>query len=255
MKSTRDGATTSRVMFGTTPIEYAIGRSARKKTVAIAVDSAAQINRDAGCLPVQVRAPIDTPIATLDAIVLRKAAWIVGRLRRMEDLPPPPSPRRFESGETFLYAGRQYRLKRTRSDGEVRLLGRYLLLPTERGTTAQIAAASRETLVRWYKARAAERVQARVPTWATKLGVTPRQIWIRDPKSRWGSADRDGNLRFNWRIVQAPTALFDYVVAHELAHLLHPDHTPAFWSTLGHVMPDYEARREKLRRLGPKLVW
>jgi hypothetical protein len=255
MKSARAGATTSRVMFGTTAIEYAIGRSARKKTVAIAVAAAAPTGRDTGRLPVQVRAPIDTPVATLDAIVLRKAAWIVDKLRRLEDLPPPPSPRRFESGETFLYAGRQYRLKRTRSDGEVCLLGGYLILPSEREKTTQSAATRREALVRWYKARAAERVQARVPTWAAKLGATPRQIWIRDPKSRWGSADRDGNLRFNWRIVQAPTALLDYVIAHELAHLLHPDHTPAFWSALGQAMPDYEARREKLRRLGPKLVW
>ncbi len=245
---------TSRVLFGTTPIDYAIRWSARSKTVAIAVDAAAQLDDAAGGLPVQVRAPIDTPIARLDAIVHRKAAWILDKLRRLEDLPPPPSPRCFDSGETFLYAGRQYRLKRTRSAGDVRLLGGYLILPVPPGTPPT-AEGCREALVRWYKARAEERLHARLPHWASKLGVTPRHVWIRDPRGRWGSADRDGNLRFNWRIVQAPTALLDYVVAHELAHLLHPDHTPAFWSTLGQAMPDYESRREKLRRLGRKLVW
>lgn len=136
------------------------------------------------------------------------------------------------------------------------MLGGYLILPQPpRTTPPKSPEQSRDRLIHRYKARAAERVPARVPTWATKLGVTPRQIWIRDPKSRWGSADRDGNLRFNWRIVQAPTALFDCVIALELAHLLHPDHTTAFWSALGHAMADYEARRERLRRLGPKLVW
>ena len=59
----------------------------------------------------------------------------------------------------------------------------------------------------------------------------------------------------NWRIVQAPTRLIDYVVAHELVHLVYPDHTRDFWATLGREMPDYEARREALRRLGRQVVW
>ena len=62
-------------------------------------------------------------------------------------------------------------------------------------------------------------------------------------------------MRLNWRIIQAPMALVDYVVAHELTHLLHKNHSPAFWARLGAAMPDYERRREELRRLGPQLGW
>ena len=95
----------------------------------------------------------------------------------------------------------------------------------------------------------------RVGAWSTKLGLHPSSVLIREPKKRWGSADATGNIRLNWRIVQMPTRLLDYVVAHELVHVAHPDHTREFWRTLGRAMPDYEARRESLRRLGRQLVW
>jgi predicted metal-dependent hydrolase len=62
-------------------------------------------------------------------------------------------------------------------------------------------------------------------------------------------------LRINWRILQAPKRLVDYVVAHEVTHLIHEHHGRAFWATLGRVMPDYEARKERLRELGPRWVW
>ena len=94
MKSARAGATTSRVMFGTTPIEYAIGRLPRKTMAAIAIAAGAQTDSAVGRLPVQVPAPIDTLVATLDVIVLRTATGIGDTLRCLEDLLPPPSPRR-----------------------------------------------------------------------------------------------------------------------------------------------------------------
>ena len=76
-----------------------------------------------------------------------------------------------------------------------------------------------------------------------------------EQRKRWGSADARGCVRFNWRIVQAPQRLVDYVVAHELVHLRYPSHTRDFWAELGVVMSDYEARREELRRMGPLLIW
>ena len=90
---------------------------------------------------------------------------------------------------------------------------------------------------------------------STRLGLHPSSVLIREPRKRWGSTDARGNIRFNWRIIQAPTRLIDYVVAHELVHLAHPDHTRDFWATLGRAMPDYEVRREALRRLGRQVVW
>jgi predicted metal-dependent hydrolase len=62
-------------------------------------------------------------------------------------------------------------------------------------------------------------------------------------------------VRFNWRIIQAPMRLVDYVVAHEVVQLVHDDHGREFWAALGRLLPDYEARRERLRTEGPRLVW
>ena len=98
-------------------------------------------------------------------------------------------------------------------------------------------------------------VVAQVGVPVLRFGVPEPGVVIRDQQRRWGSCDRRGTLRVNWRIVQAPMRLVDYVVAHELAHLRHQDHSKAFWALLGRAMPDYEPRREALRRMGAKLGW
>lgn len=237
----------SEIHFGRTIIPYAIERGRRQKTVAIGVDPVDGV---------RVRAPSDTPITRLDDIVHRKAKWIIDRQRRYEDLPPPPSPREFVSGETFRYLGRQYRLKVERGDdGDTRVRvveGRLIVPVPARGHAATEA---RARLIAWYRERAQARIPERVTTWSAKLDLHPASVLIREQQKRWGSADAKGNIRFNWRIIQAPTRLIDYVAAHELVHLVYPDHTRDFWATLGRAMPDYEGRREGLRRLGRQVVW
>lgn len=91
--------------------------------------------------------------------------------------------------------------------------------------------------------------------WAERTGVSPSKVSIASQRRRWGSCLPSGEVRLNWRIVGAGKRLVEYVVAHELTHLRHPDHTPAFWRALGSVMPDFEVRRAQLRDIGPRLVW
>jgi predicted metal-dependent hydrolase len=239
----------SEVRFGTTTIPYVVIRGRRRKTVAVAVDPRGRV---------ELRAPADTPLERLDRIVHRKAAWIVERVRRSRDLPPPPSPRELVSGETLLYLGRQMRLKVENGDGAhgPRLIAGRLVVTAEAVLPpAERAARVRRQLVAWYRRHAEERIPERVEIWRQRTGLEPAGVLIRSQASRWGSCDAKGVLRFNWRIVQAPVRLVDYVAAHELAHLLHPGHTPDFWAALGRILPDYEARRGDLRRLGDRLVW
>lgn len=230
------------IEWGTTRIPYVLDRSARKRTLSIRVLPGGEV---------EVVAPVDAPLERIEAIVRRKAKWIVDRKRRAEDVPPAPSAREYESGETFLYLGRQYRLRvRKGAEEPVKLRGRLLEVGGRGGEEAV-----RERLVEWYRAHASRHLPARVERWAPKLGVSPRAVLLREPKRRWGSCDAARNVRLNWRIIQAPMSLVDYVVAHELVHLLHEDHGREFWATLGRVMPDYDDRRERLRKLGPSLVW
>ena len=233
----------SEVRFGLTAIPYMVRRSQRRGTVSIAIDPS---------MGVLLTAPQTTPIARLDRVVHDKARWIVERLRRGSADAERTAPREFVNGETFLYLGRQYRLRIVAGAvAKVVLTGGRLAVTVPVGS----AAAVRKAVVAWYRHHAAERLPERAAIWAKKLGVAVPVVLIRDQRRRWGSCAPKGNLRFNWRTVQAPMRLVDYVVAHELVHLGHRHHTAAFWAALGRVMPDYEARREALRGMGARLEW
>lgn len=238
----------SSVRYGTTNLAYVVQRGRRVKTVAIAVDREG----------VLVRAPAETSLDRLDEIVRGKARWIAERLRRFRELPPSPSEREFVSGETFLYLGRQARLlvQPGSQREKVRLVsGRLVVQVAPDLVGRDRAAAVKKKLVAWYRAHAATRLPERVEPWRAYLGLAPAGVLIRSQEKRWASCDVSGVLRFNWRIVQAPVSLIDYVVVHELVHLEHRHHTPDFWAALGRVLPDYEERREALRQIGGRLVW
>ena len=120
---------------------------------------------------------------------------------------------------------------------------------------ARQAAEVRQALISWLHRHATERLPERVAAWRAKAGVAMPRVVIADQRKRWGSCGRTGTLRLNWRIVQAPMRLVDYVVVHELVHLRHRGHDRDYWQALGRVMPDYERRREELRQCGAGLAW
>ena len=103
------------------------------------------------------------------------------------------------------------------------------------------------------KRLAHDRLAARVAHHAAALGRAPGRITLRDPRSRWGSCSGRGDLMFSWRLAMAPPAVLDYVAAHEVAHLLHMDHSPRFWAAVARLMPDHAPRRLWLRREGAAL--
>jgi predicted metal-dependent hydrolase len=238
----------SRVQFGLTPIEYKIQRSHRRTTISIAIDP------DVGVL---VTAPRLVARERLDQVVLTKGHWIARGLRHLSDRPPANHSKEFVSGEGFYYLGRQYRLRlETGPIRPLRLENGILTLPVPPGLSeANVEGYARAALVDWYRGRAGKYLKARCRAWAHKLKVEPQALALSEPATRWGSTSKDGTIRLNWRIVQAPSTLVDYVVAHELCHLVHRDHGREFWSMLGRVMPDYEARKQRLREVGPGMIW
>ena len=237
---------TSAISWGNTRLTYAIRRSARrKKTVAVTVDPGGGV---------LLLAPEDFSISRLNEVARRKAGWIVQRLRRVGSNGVPPSPREFVSGESVMYLGRHYRLKVLPAEsGDAKLRGGWLHVPAPAG--AEQRDHVRAALVSWLRRHAAERLPERVEMWRSKVGVEMPPVVISDQKRRWGSCDRSGTIRLNWRIIQAPMRLVDYVVVHELVHLRHRDHGRDYWQALGRIMPNYERRRGDLRRRGAALVW
>ena len=237
---------TSAVTWGGSQLPYTIHRSARrKKTVAVTVDPAGNV---------LVVAPERVATDRLDAIVRRKVEWIARRLRNAETHGPPLSPREFVSGESVLYLGRHYRLKvHPHETGDAKLRGGWLHVPAPGDVpqTVQVRAA----VVSWLRCRAAERLPERVAAWQPRAGVAMPRVVIADQRKRWGSCDQRGTIRLNWRIIQAPMRVVDYVVVHELLHLRHGGHGGDYWQAVGRVMPDYERRREDLRQRGVGLAW
>lgn len=234
------------IVWGNTQMPYTIRRSARRrKTVTVTVDSSSSV---------LLAAPTDFPTAELDAVVRRKAPWIEKQIRRQKSQDPRPGPREFVSGESVLYLGRHYRLKVClHDDGPAKLRGRWLEVPAGagEGQPDQVRAA----LISWFRLQAEGRLPERVSAWHAKFGVPMPPVLVASQRKRWGSCGSQGTIRLNWRIVQAPMRLVDYVVVHELAHLRHRGHGRDYWQAVGRVMPDYDRRRKELRELGGRLVW
>ena len=243
------------VRYGDAAIEYEVRRSRkRRKTIQITVRGA-----DANGAPaVVVASPVATPAAELEAIVLRRAAWIV---RRAEAAREAAAPRRFADGGTLPYLGRDVRLTvEDASDVEAakaRFDGRRLRVLVPRDPDGggpgedERNEAVRGALAAWYRERAGLLLPERVAGWWPRFGEgDPPRVLVRDQKRRWGSCARDGTLRLNWRCVMLEPALADYVVVHELAHLEVRNHSPAFWRRAASVMPDARSRRARLREAG-----
>ena len=107
----------------------------------------------------------------------------------------------------------------------------------------------------WFRQHAEAYLPQRLAEVCSRHGLKKPVMAVGEQKARWGSCDARGTLRINWRIIQAPVSLVDYVLLHELTHRVHPAHDRAFWAALGQKMPDYEDRRRRLREMGPSLVW
>ena len=234
------------VRFGGAAIEYEVRRSERrKKTVQITVDGNG----------VQVAAPADTPDSELQAIVRKRAAWI---LNHAADTALGAAPKRFVSGETLPYLGRNVRLivePVEEHAPEVRFdHWRFRVSVPSSLEGEERYQRIRRALVDWYRARAAERLRSGVQRWWPRLGNGGEpQILIRDQRQRWGSCAPDGTLRFNWRIMMLEASLVEYVIVHELVHLNIKNHSADFWRALASLLPDVEHRRRRLREAGKTL--
>lgn len=125
-------------------------------------------------------------------------------------------------------------------------------LPTETFTSA-VSPKQKEALEKRYRQAAREYFSSRVSFYAKILQVTFSSITIRNQKTRWGSCSSRGTLSFNWRLMLAPPRILDYVVVHELCHLIHMNHSADFWREVERILPDYKESRKWLKENGHTL--
>jgi hypothetical protein len=225
---------------------------------------------------VTVFAPRRLGEESIRTIVRKKAPWILRRQAKIREAGAAYPPKEYVSGEVFPYLGRRYRLEVSPFSGHAvpicrlrqgrldisslsregapvcRLLRGRLRVEIPRALSGEKARAAVKRAVReWYLRRAEEKIRERLPRFAAELGVKAAGIEIRDQKGRWGSCSRTGTLRFNWRIVASPLDLLDYLIVHELSHLLHPNHSSRFWREVRRLIPECDRMRARLREHGP----
>lgn len=232
--------------FGDTTIEYQVRRShRRRKTVQVTIDGGG----------VQVLAPADMPSEDLQALVRKRAPWIVNHAS--EEM-VAATPKRFVSGETLPYLGRNVCMVFKPGDvrsPEIRFdHWRFNITVPQDLSDSERYERVRRTIVAWYRNKASTRLETSVRKWLPRFGGgTVPEVLVRDQRQRWGSCAPDGSLRFNWRVMMLKPALVDYVVVHELAHLSVRSHSADYWALVNRVMPDAQERRQKLREAGKTL--
>jgi predicted metal-dependent hydrolase len=213
-------------------IEYKLAKSERK-TASI------YIERDGS---ISVLAPEQWNQEQIEKMLERKRPWIYRGLAEWEDLNATRITREFVSGEGFLYLGRTYRLRIVENQNKPLLLkDGYFCLRSDMTHHAQ------EIFKEFYRKKGQPKIAERVEYYKHKMGVKPGQVRVMELKNRWASCSNGGDLNFHWKCIMAPLRIMDYIVVHELAHLIHINHTEAFWGEIDKVMPDYRERKDWLR--------
>jgi len=204
---------------------------------------------------VLVRAPWWADDREVARVLEKSASWIQKRLDGVKENAATLGP---ESG-TILYLGKPRPLRVVAErilPAATPDLGRVTIqVPADWDGPRRVARLRRE-VERWYRDRAGELLPARVAAYAPMVGVPVPQVRISSARKRWGSCNPAcRRLNLAWRLVMAPLDLVDYVVVHELCHLKEPNHGPEFWRLVAKALPDWQARRSRLRRLAVDLAW
>jgi predicted metal-dependent hydrolase len=218
-------------------LDYKIVSSSKRKKLTITVE------RDRS---VVVHVPEGTSEATVQEIVDAKRQWLLEKLRHPQkymDRPHAPG-KELVSGESMPYLGRNYRIELIDSDSENIRFDQKFFVPRS------LASERQKAFRRWYAEKASERILPRVRQTAKALGVALNDAKIVDNRFRWGSCTPKDNVTFNWRLIKAPVFVIDYVIAHELAHLIEANHTPRFWNIVKAQVPGMEKAKAWLKEHG-----
>lgn len=234
----------SHIQYGNRKIFFNIERTNRRKTVCIKLDRHGDV---------VVYCPLSLANDHIEKIVRKRACWIVEKQALVKNTDSGGPAKEFVSGESFPYLGRQYRLKIIKSNSEKKyecklIRGRFNVKIDQNLNDGKNKENVKKALSNWYFERAEEKIPERVNIYVKLIGKQPETIEIKNHKRRWGSCSQNGVVRFNWNIVMAPVTVLDYVVVHELCHLIYPHHSDQFWKKVGAIIPDFEKRRDRLKK-------
>lgn len=225
------------IQYGSRRIDFFLEFS-KRKSLGITVDPDMQV---------MVKAPEGTALERIDSVILKKAAWIIKQQSFFLSFHPKMPPRQYVNGETHLYLGRQYQLKIEEQDKEALCFsGRYMIV------TVKEKERVRQLVKGWYRERAkmkfADIAEPLIQQFE-KYKVKPSGLYVQEMQTRWGSCTPKGKIILNPELLKAPKGCIEYVIVHELCHLVHRHHTRKFFDLQKKEMPDWEKWKNRLENL------
>ncbi|MCA9407704.1 MAG: M48 family metallopeptidase [Candidatus Omnitrophica bacterium] len=217
-------------------IEYQLCRSSARRTLAISIDDKAKVT---------VSVPLRVALKDIHRFLNEKSHWINEKVAEARKNLDYLQSRRFDHGNEFLYLGKKYPIV-IKSSQNKRLQfnfedNQWLATIPEDFSEEEREEKIKDKLKRWYRQQAEELIGSRIFHYSRIIGIGPKKIAIRTQKRMWGCCDYNTQtIHINWQIILSPLEVVDYVVVHEICHLLVPNHSKRFWNKVAKVMPRYK---------------
>ena len=216
-------------------MRYEITRSNRK-TIALKISPDGKL---------EVAAPANATDEAIENIVNKKKFWLYKTINKIKEKASKSLKKEFISGELFWYLGKRYRLDITHNcehRGLKFLHNKFVLNSYDKAKAEQL-------FKEFYKQKAKEKLEIQVIKYAKQMGVQYQELKFLDMKKRWGSCTNEGNIILNSHLIKAPMYVIDYIIVHELAHLMEYNHSQRFWNIVKTQISDFEEHKRWLDSL------
>lgn len=217
----------------------------KRKTIGIYIDLYGNI---------EMRVPKEATEKQILSVMEEKWTWVQKKSKEMRDRIVGHTEKVYKHGEEFLYLGKEYPILILVNGEEkqdyVIFKEDKLYIHVKEHNEERI----KQALKRFYYKQCKAVVEKRIKLYQSEFKVKPRGIRISDNKSNWGSCNSRYELTFNWKLAMAPIEVIDYVVVHEMCHMIHLNHERSFWRLVGKIIPDYEERKAWLARSSWKMI-
>ncbi len=217
-------------------------RSSKRKTVSIKISKG----------KVFINAPNFITHSTIEAILIKKQAWIKSKLAIQEKI-ATIQPKQFINDEEFLYLGQHYTLQIIAGLRSSVHIDHNALIITTKKQSVNDANTLKKLLIQWYRQQAEIILKEKTDAYAKLIGVNPTSVTIKTFKARWGSCNIKAGIQYNWKIIMAPETIIDYLVIHELCHIHHHNHSVVYWQTVAKFCEHYKEYGKWLKLNGAYL--
>lgn len=229
-----------KIEFKNEIIEYTIEYK-KRKTVELKIDPTGVV---------RIKAPKGTDESVVLKILIKKGDWILKKIDEMFTKSKRIEKRSYEDGEEILFLGKLLKLTIYRRDltkTNISIVNNELIISVPNKFEIEEISALIE---KYYRKELKKIIDKRIGFYQNNFKIKPKNITIKSQKTRWGSCSSERNINFNWKLIMAPIEIIDYLIVHEMSHLVHMNHSKSFWSLVGKIMPDYKKRQNWLNENG-----